>query len=121
MVDSINFENSKNKRWTDILLGNQFLKLYFYKYGISNSLIIDRLIRIDDLRIKKSNEEFKFAIIKTKPNETNIDIHSSDDDKKFSFSRLDFQEYEKIFKENKFLFFVRILFIVTNNIQFSVF
>lgn len=100
-----------SKRWSDILLGNQFLKLYFYENGISSSLIVDRMIRADNLRIKKPNEDFKFAIIRSKPNEKNIDLDNNNDseDKKFSYSRQDYESYEKAFEENEFLFFVRIL------------
>ena len=105
--------DNQHKKWSDILLGNQFLKLYFYENGISNSLIVDRLIRFEDLRMKKGNEKFKFAIIKSKENEKNIDINNSNDseEKKSSFSRLEYETYEDTFEKNKFLFFVRIYFL----------
>lgn len=97
-----------SKRWSDILLGNQFLKLYFYENGISSSLVVNRMIKADDLRIIKPNEDFKFLIIKSKPNEKNIDLDNNNDseDKKFSYSRSDYESYEKAFEENEFLFFV---------------
>ena len=119
MVDNIEMKYNESihldkysKRWSDILLGNQFLKLYFYENGISSSLLVDRLIRTDDLLIKKPNEDFKFAIIRSKPNEKNIDILNNNDseEKVFSHSRADYETYEKDFEENEFLFFVKAKF-----------
>jgi len=102
----IHLENY-SKRWSDILLGDQFLKLYFYENGISNSLIVDRLIKAEDLRIKKTNEDFKFLIIRSKLNEQNLDLENSSDEKILSsYSRSDWMTYETAFDENEFLFFV---------------
>jgi hypothetical protein len=101
------------KRWSEILFGNQFLKLYFYHNGISSSLIVDRFIRSDDLRIKKPSQDFKLGIIRTRPNEKNLFQEKSQDKEKIhSYSRLDFESYEEFFEENQFLFFVILKFFI---------
>jgi len=105
-----NYDYKNN--WSNILLGNQFLKLYFFNMGIGNSLIVDRIIKLNDLRIRKSNEIFKFAIVRSNSNEKNVQLldmeneNNGEEERKFSYSRLDYNNYNSIFEENKFLFFV---------------
>lgn len=118
-----------NKRnWSNILLGNQFLKLYFLKNGISNSLVVDRLIKLDHLKIKKSNEKFKFAIVRSRENTKNLgeDGEKNEDekveDKRTTYSRIEYENYENVFDQKKFLFFVNIFkyfYYMNKNILFT--
>ena len=67
-IENLNQSQAPKKEWKDVILGSQFLKLYFCYMGVSNSLVVDRLLKLDDLNNKKGNEKFQFAIIKSRDN-----------------------------------------------------
>jgi hypothetical protein len=103
-LNLINIKEKKYKEiqmekndWSNILLGNQFLKSYFVKMGISNSLIVDRIVKIEDFYYNKSIEKIQFIIVRSKYSEKN----------NHNYKRSDYKNYEKIYQENNFLFFVK--------------
>lgn len=95
--------------WSDLLLGNQFLKLYFNKLGISNSLNVDRIVKLEDFKTYESLEKLQFVIVRSKFNKKNIEI-GKNGEQIYNHSRVDFAKHEKIFFENNFLFFVSFFF-----------
>jgi hypothetical protein len=92
--------------WSNILLGDQYLKLYFSRLGISNSLVVNRIVKMEDFISDSNYERILFVIVRSKLNEENIDKRNKGETI-YNYSRDDFSCYKKTFFENNFLFFVR--------------
>jgi hypothetical protein len=101
-------EESNN--WSNILLGNQFLKIYFYKLGISNSLLVNRIVKIEDFELKSNFEKLQFVIVRSTYNKKNIK-YDNQNSQNYYHSRLDYSTFEKTFLENNLLFFVSLIII----------
>jgi hypothetical protein len=117
---NISIRNKKNSgrkelkeasnNWSNILLGNQFLNMYFYKLGISNSLVVDRIVKMEDFKTKKNSEKLQFAIVRSTYNPNNIK-YDKNNNQIYNHSRADYKSYEKTFLENNMLFFVSLFFL----------
>ncbi len=112
--DQKNYKELKieSNNWSNILLGNQFLKQYFNRLGISDSLIVNRIVKMEDFKTNSNSERIQFVIVRSKLNEENIE-RTKEGDHNHYYSRFNYSNYEKTFFENNFLFFVRLIYLIS--------
>jgi hypothetical protein len=67
----------EEKKWKKAFIRQEFLKLYFDYLGVSDSLSVEKLTDMYEINRSKVNQNFLFAIVKTKLKETPGDQYSS--------------------------------------------